>query len=102
MFFVVNRFFKLPPTSKCRRRGDDRRHVCSAQCYVGLLFFTCCLLLAAQILKKMLDIKKELTPEDVQPIIDQLKTLLSGQPYDELYNIMDHIRNTLKKDMLLR
>jgi hypothetical protein len=50
----------------------------------------------------MLDIKKELTPEDVQPIIDQLKILLSGQSYDELYNIMDHIRNTLKKDMLLR
>lgn len=70
-------------------------------CSVFILF-TCCLLLAAQILLKMSDIKKELTPEDVQPIIDQLKTLLSGQPYDELYNIMDHIRNTLKKDMLLR
>jgi hypothetical protein len=50
----------------------------------------------------MSKIKKELTPEDVQPIIEQLKILLSDQPYDELYNILDHIRNTLKKDMLLR
>lgn len=50
----------------------------------------------------MSDIKKKLTPEDVQPIIDQLKILLSGQSYDELYNITDHIRNTLKKEMYLK
>ena len=34
------RLLGLLVTSKCRRRGDDRRHVRSAQCYVGLLFYS--------------------------------------------------------------